>query len=173
MRDCPYRCASDRPRNVRCFQAIRGGSGSESGLLPKHPPPHAPVARCGHAYREEVDSDTSTMSEPGRDWRRRSARWTPRHTRRSCPCAGLFDGRYWARTSPPHSGHGWTGLASAVGERMVEPHAGSQRWTGAATSDAPVRCECGRDVDGVRVGIRSTGPERMNKRRQQLAALGS
>jgi hypothetical protein len=85
----------------------------------------------------------------------------------------VSDGRYWARTSPPHSGHGWTGLASAVGERMVEPHAGSQRWTGAATSDAPVRCECGRDVDGVRVGIRSTGPGQMNKRRQQLAALGS
>jgi hypothetical protein len=46
---------------------------------------------------------TSTMSEPA-DWRRGSARWTPRHTRRSCPCAGLFYGRNLAVRKPADVG---------------------------------------------------------------------
>jgi hypothetical protein len=59
------------------------------------------------------------------------------------------DGRYWARTRLPHSGHRWTGVVNADVSRSSTDVAAVQRKTAVDTADTRFERPCGRNVDGI------------------------
>jgi len=64
------------------------------------------------------------------------------------------DGRYWARTTLPHSGHRSTGVVNTDASRSSTGVAAGQPVTGVDTPDSRFERPCGRNVDGT---ARSSG----------------
>ena len=65
------------------------------------------------------------------------------------PSSAESDGRYWARTRLPHSGHRWTGVVTADESRSGTGVATGQHRTSADTPDTHSERSCGRNVDGM------------------------
>jgi hypothetical protein len=66
------------------------------------------------------------------------------------PSSAESDGRYWARTRLPHSGHRWTGVVTADESRSGTGVATGQHRTSADTPDTHSERSCGRNVDEMK-----------------------